>query len=203
MTAAVVAAAVAALTVLMVMVVAVDIGIIAEVSDQQRRDRRVRLTADAAVELDARLCQRGLRAAADAAADQSVHAALHEEARQRAMAAAVGVDHLCADDLAVRYVVELELRRVAKVLEDHAVFIGNCDFHGNFSFIFVFAFAASGDTALPLLSAADAAVSAADAQRLPVDEAGGDLAPRALVDLLHGRAGNVHLRGALLVRPLL
>ena len=114
MTAAVVAAVVVALAVLVVMVVAVDIGIIAEVSDLQRRDRRVRLTADAAVELDARLCQRGLRAAADAAADQSVHAALHQKARQCAMAAAVGIDHLCADDLAVRYVVELELRRVPK-----------------------------------------------------------------------------------------
>ena len=54
-------------------------------------DRRIRLTADAAVELDARLCQRHLCAAADTAADQGVHAALRQKARQCTVAAAVGV----------------------------------------------------------------------------------------------------------------
>ena len=54
-----------------------------------------------------------------------------------------------------------------------------------------------------LLSSADAVVSPGDVQRFPVDKARCDLAPCAFVNLLHGRAGNVHLRGTLLVGLLL
>ena len=54
-----------------------------------------------------------------------------------------------------------------------------------------------------LRTAADAVVSPSDVQRLPVDKTRCDLAPCAFVNLLHGRAGNVHLRGTLLVGLLL
>ena len=54
-----------------------------------------------------------------------------------------------------------------------------------------------------LLSSADTVVSPSDVQRLPVDKTRCDLAPCAFVNLLHGRAGNVHLRGTLLVGLLL
>ena len=54
-----------------------------------------------------------------------------------------------------------------------------------------------------LLSSADAGVSPGDVQRFPVDKTSCDLAPCASVNLLHGRAGNVHLRGTLLVGLLL
>ena len=54
-----------------------------------------------------------------------------------------------------------------------------------------------------LLSSADAVVSPGDVQRFPVDKTRCDLAPCAFVNLLHGRAGNVHLRGTLLVGLLL
>lgn len=54
-----------------------------------------------------------------------------------------------------------------------------------------------------LLSSADAVVSPGDVQRFPVDKARCDLAPCAFVNLLHGRAGNVHLRGTPLVDLLL
>jgi len=50
-----------------------------------------------------------------------------------------------------------------------------------------------------LLSSADTVVSTGDVQRFPVDKTRCDLAPCAFVNLLHGRAGNVHLRGTLLV----
>ena len=50
-----------------------------------------------------------------------------------------------------------------------------------------------------LLSSADAVVSPGDVQRFPVDKARCDLAPCAFINLLHGRAGNIHLRGTLLV----
>ena len=54
-----------------------------------------------------------------------------------------------------------------------------------------------------LLSSADTVVSPGDVQRFPVDKTRCDLAPCAFVNLLHGRAGNVHLRGTLLVGLLL
>ena len=54
-----------------------------------------------------------------------------------------------------------------------------------------------------LLSSADAVVSPGDVQRFPVDKARCDLASCAFVNLLHGRSGNVHLRGTLLVGLLL
>ena len=54
-----------------------------------------------------------------------------------------------------------------------------------------------------LLSSADAVVSPGDVQRFPVDKTRYDLAPCAFVNLLHGRAGNVHLSGTLLVGLLL
>ena len=76
MTASVFAAGVAALAVLMVVVAAMNVGVIAEVAREQRVDRLIRFAADAAVELNARFRQRHLSAAADAAADQRVHAVL-------------------------------------------------------------------------------------------------------------------------------
>ena len=54
-----------------------------------------------------------------------------------------------------------------------------------------------------LLPVTDPDISAGDVQRLPVDEAGGELASRVFIDLLHRRTRNIHLRGTLLVRLLL
>ena len=59
--AAVAAAGMAALTVLVVVVAAVNIGGIAQIAAQQRVHRRVRLAAGAAIEPDARFCQRRRR----------------------------------------------------------------------------------------------------------------------------------------------
>ena len=53
-----------------------------------------------------------------------------EEARQGAVAAAHGADHLGGGHRAVRRVVQLELLTVAEVLKHLAVFIGYRDFHG-------------------------------------------------------------------------
>ena len=130
-----VAAGVAALTMLVIVVVAADVRVVAEISGQQRMDSRIGITADAAEEPDSRLRQRLLRAAADAAADERVHAVLHQEARQRAVAAAVGIDHFGGDDPVTVDLIDLELLGVAKVLEDLAVCVGNCNFHVCFSFV--------------------------------------------------------------------
>ena len=53
--------------------------------------------------------QSRLRTAADASADQSVHAVLHQEACQCAVTAAVGINNFRMDDFAVRCFIKLEL----------------------------------------------------------------------------------------------
>ena len=70
--AAVVTAAVTSLAVLMIMVVTVNIGIVAQTSVEQCAHRRVSVSADTAVELDARFGQCRLCTAADASADQYI-----------------------------------------------------------------------------------------------------------------------------------
>ena len=62
-----------------------------------------------AVELDARLGQCCLRTAADASADQSVHAVLHQKACQCTVTAAVGINNFRMNNLAVRSFIKLEL----------------------------------------------------------------------------------------------
>ena len=126
MSAAVLTAGVPALAVCVIVVVAPDIGVVAERPRQQCVYRRVRLAADAAVEPDARLCQRRLRATADTAADQGIHALLHQKARQYAVPTAVGIHDLCTDNLAFRDLIELKLRGVTKVLENLSPPIGQC-----------------------------------------------------------------------------
>ena len=82
LTAAVVTAGMTFLAVLVVMMVTVNIGIVAQISVEQCAHRRISVPADTAVELDARLGQCCLRTAADATANQSVYAVLHQEACQ-------------------------------------------------------------------------------------------------------------------------
>ena len=105
--AAVVTAGVTSFAVRMVMVVTVNIGIVAQISAEQCAHRRVGVPADTAVELDARFGQSCLRTAADASANQSVHAALHQEACQCAVTAAVGVNDFRMSDFAVRCFINL------------------------------------------------------------------------------------------------
>ena len=208
--AAVVTAGVTSLAVLMVMVVTVNIGIVAQISVEQCAHRRVSVPADTAVELDARFGQSSLRTAADASANQSVHTVLHQEACQCAMTAAGGVNNFRMDDFAVRNFIKLELFGVTEMLKDLTVFLGNCNFHNGISFAFFVGFFCVGSLHPAaaaavgcLLSSADAVVSPGDVQRFPVDKTRCDLAPCAFVNLLHGRAGNVHLGGTLLVGSLL
>ena len=120
--AAVVTAGVTSFAVLMVMVVTVNIGIVAQISAEQCAHRRVSVPADTAVELDARFGQSCLRTAADASANQSVHAVLHQEACQCAVTAAVGINDFRMDDFAVHSFIKLEMFGVAEMLKDLTVF---------------------------------------------------------------------------------
>ena len=73
------------------MMTALDIRIIRKRTGQESCDRVVRAALYSAKQADIRLRQRRLCAAADAAADQGIHALCRKEARQRAVAAAVGI----------------------------------------------------------------------------------------------------------------
>ena len=115
--AAVVTAGVTSLAVLVIMVVTVNIGIVVQTSAEQSLHRCVSVPADTAVELDARFGQSCLRTAADASANQSVHALLHQEACQCAVTAAVGVNDFRMSDFAVRSFIKLELLGVTEMLK--------------------------------------------------------------------------------------
>ena len=89
---------------------------------------------DTGVELNAGLGQGGPGAAADAAADESVHAPLRQEPGQGPVAAALGVMDLGGDHLVLRHVVDLELSAVAEMLEHLAVLVSDRDLHESASF---------------------------------------------------------------------
>ena len=124
-----VAVVMAALMALAVVMVAVGVAAVAERARQQGLHRRVRAALHACVELYARLGQGHARAAAQAAADEGVHAVGAQEAGQGPVAKAARGQDGAVDDLAVLDVVELELLGVAKVLEHAAVFVSDCYFH--------------------------------------------------------------------------
>ena len=119
----------AAMACFVVMVSAVDVRVKNQLAGQIVGHGAVGCAGKAAEQLDASLHQGNLRTGTDAAAEDDVCALLDEEAYQSTMALAVGGNDLGAQELAVFGLVELELGRAAKVMEDLAVFIGNCDFH--------------------------------------------------------------------------
>src|SRR5699024_1474536 len=138
---AVAAAAVAALMMGAVVAFAVrvmgahGVGVVLQAARQQGLHRLVGAALCAGIQLDAGLCQRGARAAADTAADQGVHPALGQQTGQCAVAALAGADDLAGDHLAVFHIVYLKLFGMAEVLEHQAVFIGDCNaFHWESSF---------------------------------------------------------------------
>ena len=119
--------ALVAFPVVMAVVIAFSIGIILQCTLCQSLSGRVGRTGDPAVELDARLGQRSLRAHANAAADQRVHLCGFQKSGQCTVAAAVGGYDLLRDNFPVLHVIELELLRVAEMLEDLSVFVSYCN----------------------------------------------------------------------------
>ena len=119
----------AAAVVMMVVMVTVRIRIIDQIASCQRFCGCICRALHAGIERDAGVGQCHLRAWADPAANQGVDLCDLQEASQCAVPVAVGVDYLCGDDLAVFYVVYLELFGMSEVLKYHAVFICYCDSH--------------------------------------------------------------------------
>ena len=114
----------AAVTLPVVVMVAANIGVEVQLTRCQGLRRFVRIAGDTAVQLDARLFQRHLGTAADAAADERVHLHRCQQPRQSAVSAAARVHHFGSDNLSVFQIVELELICVTEMLAALSVFIG-------------------------------------------------------------------------------
>ena len=129
-----VAAAGVAMLVGVVVVVAVaaarGLAVLCERTGDKGLDASVAAALGTCVYRDAGLGKRVDSAAADAAADERVHAAVGEQARQGAVAGAAGAHDLLVEHLAVLNVVDLELLAAAKVHKDVAVVVRSCHPHG-------------------------------------------------------------------------
>lgn len=131
---------------------------------------RIRAAGYTAVKPDTGIRQRRLRAAANSTADQRVNLQRTQNARQSAVAAAVGVHDFGRDDFTVFHIVELELLRVAKMLKNRSVIVSNCNSRCMFSFRVPVQqmkqpFAAKPARATWAASAAEAIVAAFNPQR--------------------------------------
>ena len=131
----------AAVTLLVVVVGAAGVGVKDQRAGKISRRSAVGVAGNAAAQPDAGLCQRHLCPAANAAAQQHIYAVAHQKAHQCTVPLPVGGDHLGTGDAALLGGVQLELRRVAEVLEHLTVFVGNCDLHNKSSFLYaIFSF---------------------------------------------------------------
>ena len=125
------AATMVATSMIMVMfvVAAANARIISQLTHQQCLYCLVSIAADAAKQLDTSLCQRHLCAATDAAADQYIDTLGFQKACQGAMTKAGRIHHLGRRHLILLDLIDLKMGGMAKVLENEATFISNCDFH--------------------------------------------------------------------------
>ena len=105
--------------------------------------------------------------------------------------------------MSVFHVVEPKLLRVAKVLKDLSIFVGDRNSHDGFSFRFCVLlrdFLLVAATAARISSAAQRHVAALDPQGQAVHQHIRQLFARAGVDMLYRGAGHLHLLAALLLR---
>jgi len=208
MAAAAVVAAGMAFAVLVVMVAAAHVGVEVQLVGQQGLYSLVCLTGNAAVQTDVGGSQRHLCTAADAAADQNVGVQSVQHTSQRTVTAAVGVYHLGGNHLAVLDVIDLKLLGVAKMLENHTVFISNCNSHKRNSFRFIIHLMnllfETGAAAAAVFAFAQAIVAAFDTQGPTFHKGFCQLFACCGIDLLDGGSGHLHKPAAgLLVQSFL
>ena len=125
--AAVTAAKVAFLMVVFPVMIALNIGIVEQVAGNQGFHSCISVAGNTAVQLNACCCKSHLGTAADTAADQDICMQRGQHTGQGTVAAAVGIHHFGGNDLAVLNIVNLKFLGMAEMLENLAVFIGNCN----------------------------------------------------------------------------
>lgn len=125
------AAVVFTMAMLLVVVAAGYVGIEFQRTIEQILDGFIGTARDAAIEVDRGFCQGLFRSAADAAGNDGIDFLGLQEADQGAVSLAVGADDVGLDDIAVFDIIDLELCRMAEMLEYIPIFIRNCYFHHN------------------------------------------------------------------------
>ena len=204
--AAAVAAAGVTFTVVMVMtmVIALDIGIVYQLTGNQSFHGCVRAAGYAAEQANAGCCQCHLRAAADAAADESICFQRGQHTGEGTVTASCGVHNFGTQNFAVLDIIDLELAGMTKMLENVSVFVCYSNSHKIFSFrLFVnsvdLMFEAGRAGAVGIFTAAKTVVTSADQQGTAFHKGIGDFLTRTGIDLLNRGAGNLHKRAALLL----
>ena len=175
--------------------------IVGELAREERLDGGICLALHAAVERDTRRLERLLRPATDTAADERIDAALLEEECERPVPLSVRIDDLRGRDLPVCDLVNLELARLAEMLENGSMLIRDCDLHDRSSFpVSIHKYLPIGSPATAAGCRADRIRAARDEEGPPLDECRSDPLACGDVKRLHRRPGDLHLRRALLLR---
>ena len=200
-----------ALTMVMVMLsmmIALDIGIEFQLAFCQCLGSCISTAGNAAVKPDPSCCQSRLCTAANAAADQSIRIQGSQNTRQRAMTTAVGIHHLRRKDLSILNIIDLKLLGMAKVLEDHTIFISDCNSHNIVSFRLLILFAESVFetgflTAVRRISVAQTEISAFDLQRTSLNKGIRHFSACTGIDQLNRGSGYAHPFAAKFLRKSL
>lgn len=98
---------------------------------EQILDGFISIARDAAIEVDRGFRQSLFRSAADTAGNDSIDFLSLQEADQGTVALAMGADDIGLDDITVLDIIDLELCRMAEMLEYIPIFIRNCYSHHN------------------------------------------------------------------------
>lgn len=122
------------MVVIMAVVVALNIGIEYQLIVDQCFCSSICAAGNTAVQLDSGCCQCHLGTAANTAANQGIGIQGSEHTGQCTVTAAEGIHHLGRNNLAFCNIIDLKLTGMTKMLEDHTVFIGNCNSHLIFFF---------------------------------------------------------------------
>ena len=125
-----VAAAGVAFAVGMIVVGAGGIAHAHQFTGEQRGHSRVSAAADTGVQSDAGLSESSLSTATDAAANEHIRTQHAQKTSQSTVTAAVGGEHAQFSNLPVFHIINLKVFGVAKMLEDLAVVVSNCNTHG-------------------------------------------------------------------------
>ena len=166
------------------MMIAADIGVECQRSADQSIDSIIGIARYTAEEADTSLCKSHLCTAANTAADECIYTAFSQKTGQSTVTTAVGIDDLSSENFTVLDLIDLELLRMTKMLENLSVCVGNCNFHGISSL-------GSMDMGVEFI------LAAFNAQTQTVDQHMSQLPTGGIIDQLYCGSGDLHLSSAL------
>lgn len=138
--AAMTAAVVAFIMMMLSVMVALNIGIIQQIAGNQGSHSCISAAGNTAVQLNACCCQSHLSTAADTAADENICVESSQHTGQGTVTAAVGIHNLRGYYLTVLDIIDFKFLGMAEMLENHTIFISDCNSHCGISFRFFILF---------------------------------------------------------------